>query len=96
MKHYFEDRHLIPEGNLVEICYEDLEKEPIDNLSKIYTKLDIPDFDQVKSTFIDYTKAKSNYKKNAYNIDPSVLERIYAHWNFTIDLWGYTAPLHTS
>jgi hypothetical protein len=92
MKRYFEDRHLIPEGNLVEIRYEDLEKDPLNNLSKIYTELDIPNFDRVKSTFVAYIQAQSGYKKNVYNIDSSLLERIYHHWNFTIDLWGYTPP----
>jgi hypothetical protein len=92
MKKYFKDKQLIPEGNMIEIRYEDLEKNPIDNLYKIYDVLDLADFDRAKDSFIAYTQDNLKYRKNAYNFEPRLVELIYNRWKFTIDLWGYKPP----
>ena len=41
---YEADRHVIPEGRLIELRYEDLIKDPIATLRDIYARLDIGDF----------------------------------------------------
>lgn len=91
MGSYFEERHMIPPENLIEIRYEDFEDDQINILEKIYMSLHLPDFKEVKPDFQNYIQSKSGYKKNSYKLEPAVIDRVYANWNFTIDHWGYTA-----
>ena len=46
---YEADRHVIPEGRLIELRYEDLIKDPIATLRDIYARLDIGDFSARRS-----------------------------------------------
>ena len=44
MQKLLADKSLIPAGNLVEVRYEDLDKEPLAQLRKIYETLSLPGF----------------------------------------------------
>ena len=48
MKKYLEDYSSIPSENLVEIKFEDLEKDPIGELESLYSTLDLPDWEHCK------------------------------------------------
>ncbi|MEO0755763.1 MAG: sulfotransferase [Cyanobacteria bacterium J06648_16] len=89
MQRYFEDKNLIPSDNLVELSYEDFQANPIEKLEEIYAQLEISDFEQVKHRLSSYALSKSSYQKNSYDLDPTLLDKIYSHWGFTIDRWGY-------
>ncbi len=43
---YFEEKKLIPKGNLVEVRYEDLKENPYDVIKKIYKELNIQGFEK--------------------------------------------------
>ncbi len=45
MEQYEKDKTLIPEGNLVEVEFEELEARPLTVLKKIFTVLNIPGFE---------------------------------------------------
>jgi len=92
MTNYFEQKHLIPEKNLVEIKFEDLEVQPIDQLKKIYTDLNLIGFENVKPRFEKYLITIKNYKKNIYKFTRQIIERVKKHWSFTINKWGYDIP----
>lgn len=90
MDRYFEYSAFIPSGNLVEVCYEDFEANPIEGLKQVYDQLSLPDFEPTRQKIEDYIAAQPTYKKNSYNLDQSTLDRVYRHWHFTIEKWGYS------
>ena len=88
-KRYFDERDLIPDGNLVEIRYEEFVKKPVDTLKAIYKTLNIKGFEQAKPAFKSYVKAHESYKPYTYKIDESIREKVYDEWGFAFEEFGY-------
>jgi len=92
MRRYFEQKKLIPKNNLIEIKFEDLEKQPIEILKKIYRELGLIGFENAKQQIKRYLKKIAHYKKNVYSIDQNTRNKIRKFWNLTITKWKYNAP----
>ena len=92
MKCYFKEKKSIPDKNLVEMKFEDLEVEPIDQLKKIYTTFNFSGFEKNKLKFACYLEKLNNYKKNRFQLKEEVIEMVKEHWGFTIDKWNYNVP----
>jgi hypothetical protein len=92
MKKYLEERNQIPKEKLVEVAFADLEKEPLKELERIYKHLNLPHFDKAKPYFKKYAESKKGYKKNAYKIERSLLNRILSEWDFAMEAWNYDLP----
>ena len=90
LKKYLVDKKQIPAGNLVEVRYEDLEKEPLKVMDRIYKDLSLPAFNNAKPCFEKYVSRQAGYKKNEYTLDSKHINFINRHWGFFIDLFGYT------
>ena len=86
---YLIDRKLIPNGNLVEITYEDFVKKPLETLQSLYTTFDIKGFEEAKPFFDRYIKAHDGYTPQKYEIDETIKEKIYREWRFAFDAFGY-------
>jgi len=90
MRKYLGDRSLIPSENLVEVRYEDMEREPLPLLRGIYQRLGLPRFSDAEPAFRSYLASIRNYKKNRYDLAPEAVARVNRHWGFAFDEWGYT------
>jgi hypothetical protein len=88
-KKYFEERTLIPKGNLVEIKYEDFIQNPLENVEKIYSTLGLKDFEASKKSFSDYATSQKFFKASNYNVEPVVKDKINNKWKFVFDEFGY-------
>jgi len=86
---FLTDRALIPEGNYAELRFDDLQAAPMDQLRRIYEELDLPGFVVAKPRLRTYLESVAGYKKNPYDLDPGVIERVNRHWGFVFDAWGY-------
>jgi hypothetical protein len=95
MKSYFEQKKLIPKDRIVEMRYEDLVTDPIKQIKKIYTKLQLPGFQKAYPQMLKYLEDQKDYKTNVYKIDKKVIKHVYDNWKFTIDLWRYQPPKMT-
>ena len=89
---YFKEKNLIPAGNLVEIKYEDLESDAINQLKRIYSSLDLQGFEKVKKNFLNYLKSLNDYAKNKYNLTKNIISKIRNKWGYFIDKWNYDIP----
>lgn len=93
MGKFFEQSSKIPQGNLIHVRYEDLESNPLQEIRRIYAELAIPDFENVSSRFEQHVHKQKHYKKNRYRaLTKQEVDKIYQHWNFTIDQWQYAVP----
>lgn len=87
---FFEERKLIPDGQLCEVCFEDLEKDPVVQIEAIYETLNLPGFDSVRPVLQEYVDSLADYKKNEYpDLPESVRNDIWANWQQCFEEWGY-------
>jgi hypothetical protein len=92
MNSYFEQKEQIPNDNLVEIKYEDLTSNPIEQVKKIYSTLKLTGFEDAFPEMKKYLEKQSEYKTNVYIIDDKIVHHVNKNWKFTIDRWNYTSP----
>lgn len=86
---YQEDKKLIPEGNLIEIKFEDFEQNSLEMTRKIYDALSLPGFEEARPQIEAYINGKKGYKKNKYNYDPETVHIVENNWDFALKDWGY-------
>jgi hypothetical protein len=87
---FFEQRPLIPAGRYYELRYEDLERDPIREMRKLYEALSLPPFEYVEPVLRRYVDSLKSYKKNAHvELSPDLRERIATEWRPCFEEWGY-------
>ncbi|MDR0893575.1 MAG: sulfotransferase [Mediterranea sp.] len=86
---YEADKHLIPEGNLIEVKFEDFEADALGMTEHIYRSLAIPGFAEAKADIEAYVGGKKGYKKNKYKYDDRTVRLVEENWNFALTEWNY-------
>jgi len=94
MKDYLEQKDLIPQGNLVEVSFDELEKDPLGIIRTIYEDLNMPGYGQAESAFNTYVDKMQSYKKNTHVLTSDLIEKINREWGFAINKWDYKLPDH--
>jgi omega-hydroxy-beta-dihydromenaquinone-9 sulfotransferase len=89
MRQYLRDRELIPAERLVEIRFEDLERDPLGELRRVYDRLDLPGFDAATPAFQAYIDSLRGYQKNALQLGNADIDKVNRHWGFAFDALGY-------
>lgn len=88
---YFQERSLIPDGALHELTFEQLEKDPVGEIARIYEELQLGDFAHIEENLSAYLNSISGYQKNEPTpLDASTKQRIIAEWGRDFEEWGYT------
>jgi hypothetical protein len=87
---FFEERHLIPEGRFHELSFEELERDPVGVVRRIYEHLDIHGFEEFEPSLKRYVGSVSGYRKNEFPELPETLREKIAHaWERSFEEWGY-------
>ncbi len=92
MSAFWAARESIPAENLVELRYEDLEKDPMAALQAIYRQFGLPGFERARPLFVDYAASLEGYEKNHYEVNSDEIERVGNRWGFAIERLGYSLP----
>ena len=92
MTRYFEEKSSVPSDHLCEVRFEDLEKQPLEVLSRIYRELELPGWDIALPHFQSYLAGQTNYQKNIFTMKQEEIEKIEREWQFALDAWGYERP----
>jgi len=91
LQKYLRERALIPEGNLVEIGFEELENSPLETLESIYRELNLEGFENTRPAMNSYLDSVKQYKRNIYRpLSKRILERIHSEWGFWFKEFGYS------
>jgi omega-hydroxy-beta-dihydromenaquinone-9 sulfotransferase len=89
---FFEDRALVRGDRLHEVSFEELERDPVAQVKKIYDHLDMPGFDSMQPSLRRYVDANVNYRKNTYpDLSPSLRGQIQRAWQRNFEHWGYAS-----
>lgn len=90
MDKYLHERALIPEGNLVEIAFESLERSPLETLETIYATLGIGGFEPARPAIEEYLRSVKSYRKNRYKpVSGRLIKKINREWDFWFEAFGY-------
>ena len=87
---YEADKQFIPEGNLIELMFEDFEADAMGMTENIYHALDIPGFSEARGAIEKYVGGKKGYKKNKYKYDDRTVQLVQDHWDFALKQWDYS------
>ena len=89
---YFADQALVPPGQLVEIAYEDLERDPSASSGAIYDGLDLGDLGSALPAVEAYLASTADYRKNRNPaIDEATRRKVAGAWARCFDAWGLSA-----
>jgi hypothetical protein len=86
---FFQEKNLIPKGNLVEVRYEDFIQDPVKGLKEIYQTISLDGFEETLSSFNSYLNSNKTYKRNKFTLDETLRLKIKERWNLTLEKWGY-------
>lgn len=86
---FFDQVKLIPEQNLYELSFQELQDRPLLHLENIYKKFELDDFSRHKNQFISYLEQTKNYKKNSYRIDEEEKGMVIEKWHGVTNKLGY-------
>jgi omega-hydroxy-beta-dihydromenaquinone-9 sulfotransferase len=89
MQQFFLDRPSIPSGQIVEVGFEELEREPLKVLQRIYEELNLPGFNDVLPAFESYLASQRAYQKNQFQLSVQERKLIDRRWAFAFQGFGY-------
>lgn len=93
---YEETKGLIPAGRLHELKFEDLEVDPMGQMKKIYDSLQLSGWERVEPKLTELLPSLKSYKKNAFRMDRSTMEKVYNKVKWVFDLYGYSNRMDDS
>lgn len=86
---YESDKQFIPEGNLIEVKFEDFEADAMGMTEHIYGALSLPGFTEARGCIEQYVGGKKGYKKNKYKYDDRTVRLVQDNWGFALKQWDY-------
>jgi hypothetical protein len=87
---FFRDREQLPGGSYCEVAFADLERDPLGEMRRVYTTLDLPSFEVAEPRLRAYLSTISSYAKNRHHgLPPDLRARIATAWRRSFEEWGY-------
>ncbi len=85
-----EARPLLRPASFYEMKYEDLVRQPLESLRRLYTALELDGFEQARPHFQRYLHQTDGYETNKYQLTPELATRIRIQCAEVIARYGYT------
>ncbi len=79
----------MPASQYAEIRFDQFQKDPLGELSRVYAQLGLGDFNADKEAFSAYLDTIQDYKKNAFNMPDDLMKKIDENWSDLYADWGY-------
>ena len=92
MKKYLAEQPDLPDDDFIEIRFENLERDPLAELSKVYQKFGLADSGPSLDKIRAYSDTLKGYRRSSYKLPASTLDEIRERWGFALDRWGYELP----
>lgn len=87
---YLDNRGLIPDGNLVDIGFQQLEESPVATIRHVYEQLSLPDFETTRQAVTAYLETIRDYRKNTYaELNSETKEVLKREWSRSFTEWNY-------
>jgi hypothetical protein len=87
---WFSERQLIPPGRCHELRFDDLERDPVGEVAKIYGALGLDGFETVLPRLQSYAATQSDYRRNEFPpLSPEESAMVASICERSLDLWKY-------
>ena len=83
------DRELVDPSRFYEIRYEDLVKDPIEQMRQLYDHLALGEFETALPKLEDYFKERQEYRRGTYQIPDDLRGEIDRRWGKYMRKYGY-------
>jgi hypothetical protein len=93
IRKYEAAKHLIPQGHLFELRFEDLERTPFDTIKNLHQSLGLEGWQEMEPALRTECERIANYRKNIYRMPPETRQLVESRLRWVFDLYGY--PLTT-
>ena len=90
---YERTRSLVPEGNLHEIRFEDLETDPLGEMRRVYETLNLNGWNVLEAAIQKKLPELTKYRKNSFNMDEDLMRTVYNRWKPSFERYGYPSRL---
>ncbi|MBL9082418.1 MAG: sulfotransferase [Planctomycetales bacterium] len=84
------DRPLLDARQFYELRYEDLVADPMDEMRKVYARLELPDFETARPRLTSYFADHRGYRTNRHVLADEVRQQIANCWRPYFERYGYT------
>jgi hypothetical protein len=82
-------RSQIVPSSMVDLKYEDLVRDPLGEVERIYRELKLGDFEPVREKLAAYVSAHKNYQPNVHELDAETKAEIRRRWGAYMERYGY-------
>lgn len=82
-------RSCLPENGLVVVRYEDLVRDPVEILRRVYGELSLGEFAPREAAVRQYFADRADYRPNRHAVDPARADEIRHRWRTYFDQYGY-------
>jgi omega-hydroxy-beta-dihydromenaquinone-9 sulfotransferase len=87
---YHAQKSLIPKGQLHELSFEELEKNPLSTMRSLYHALDLNGFESLEAKLARYIGSLGNYRKNDFiALSQSTKAMVANVWQRSFEQWNY-------
>lgn len=87
---YFSQRDLISPSRLYELSFEELERNPVEQVQRLYCALGLAGFSSFEPSLRDYAASSMTYRKNSFEpLDTSLRKRLADAWANEFHAWNY-------
>jgi hypothetical protein len=82
-------RTAIAPDQLYELKYEDLVRDPVGEVRKIYEQVGLGDFEQMRPALETHVGGQKDYKTNRHELEPELKAEIRRRWAGYFERYGY-------
>jgi len=90
MEAYLVQREALSEGELVEVSYRDLQRDPMGTLGTIFDRIKIDGYDAAAPIFRSYIDGQRDYRKNTLSLSAEERWQVGHCWGGVFDRLGYS------
>jgi hypothetical protein len=84
-----EGRRLVSPNRFYELKYEDLVRDPVNQMERLYAHLDLGGFGEYVPRLEKYLTTIKGYETNRYELDQGEREKLRGRWGEVIRQYGY-------
>ena len=95
-RYYERDKVLLAPGQLVEVCFQELKRQPVETLATIYKTLGLQGFDDAQTRIRAYVDRAHDRSETQYALSPAEARAVDDRLGPWCDLWGYDRPTSRS
>ncbi|HKA07425.1 MAG TPA: sulfotransferase [Gemmataceae bacterium] len=82
-------RHLVAPERFFELRYEELTKDPVAELRRLYVQLDLGSFENLRPNLERYLAENERYEKNRFELSETERTEVLRQWGDVIRKYGY-------